>query len=100
MELKNEFEPIRNWAKQRGLYEKGDPKTQCLKLQEEVGELSRALLKQDHGEVIDAIGDIVIVLTNLSELAETRIEDCINSAYEVIKNRKGEMKNGTFIKQV
>lgn len=100
MKLLNEFEPIRNWAKQRGLYEKGDTKTQCLKLQEEVGELSRALLKQDQKEVVDAIGDIVVVLTNLSELAETRIEDCINSAYNVIKNRKGEMKNGTFIKQI
>lgn len=100
MKLKNEFQPIRNWATERGLYLKGDPKTQCLKLQEEVGELSRALLKNEHDEVVDAIGDIVVVLTNLSELVDVKIEDCINSAYEVIKNRKGEMKNGTFIKQI
>ena len=100
MKLKNEFQPIRKWATERGLYLKGDPKTQCLKLQEEVGELSRALLKNEHDEVVDAIGDIVVVLTNLSELVDVRIEDCINSAYDVIKNRKGEMKNGTFIKQV
>jgi NTP pyrophosphatase (non-canonical NTP hydrolase) len=100
MKLKNEFQPIRNWATERGLYLKGDSKTQCLKLQEEVGELSRALLKNEHDEVVDAIGDIVVVLTNLSELVDVRIEDCINSAYEVIKNRKGEMKNGTFIKQI
>lgn len=100
MELKNEFQSIRNWATERGLYLKGDAKTQCLKLQEEVGELSRALLKNEHDEVVDAIGDIVVVLTNLSELVDVKIEDCINSAYQVIKNRKGEMKNGTFIKQV
>lgn len=92
------FELIRLWASVRGLYEKGDPITQCVKLQEEVGELSRALLKRDEEEVVDAIGDIVIVLTNLAYQKGYMIEDCIDKAYDVIKNRGGEMKNGTFIK--
>jgi NTP pyrophosphatase (non-canonical NTP hydrolase) len=98
MELKNEFESIRQWAKERGIYEKGDPKTQFLKLQEEVGELAKAILKNDEEEIIDAIGDCVVVLTNLAALKSISIEDCINSAYRVIINRKGKMINGTFVK--
>jgi NTP pyrophosphatase (non-canonical NTP hydrolase) len=98
MKLKNEFDPIRTWAKEKGIYENGDTKTQCLKLLEEAGELAKSILKNDNEEFIDAIGDCVIVLTNLATLNGYTIEDCINSAYEVIKNRKGEMKNGTFVK--
>jgi NTP pyrophosphatase (non-canonical NTP hydrolase) len=94
----NQFQLIREWAKERGIYEKGDPKTQCLKLQEEVGELAKAILKNDDVEIVDAIGDCVIVLTNLSELTGYKIEDCIYSAFEVINKRKGVMINGTFVK--
>ena len=92
------FALIRNWAKARGLYKKGDPKTQFCKLMEEAGELGRGLLKDDFEEQVDAIGDMVVVLTNLAELIGTDIEYCINSAYNEIKNRKGKMKNGTFVK--
>jgi NTP pyrophosphatase (non-canonical NTP hydrolase) len=98
MNLTNEFQSIRDWASERGIYEKGDPKTQFLKLQEEVGELAKAILKNDDVEIVDAIGDCVVVLTNLSELTGYKIEDCINSAYEVIAKRKGSMINGTFVK--
>lgn len=98
MELKNEFQPIRNWAQERGIYQKGDPKTQYLKLQEECGELAKAILKKDDPEIIDAIGDCVVVLTNLAELCGFSIEDCINSAYSVIAKRQGKMENGTFVK--
>ena len=92
------FERIRIWADERGLYEKGDPKTQYLKLMEEAGELGRALLKDNIEEQIDAIGDMVVVLTNLSELIDVPIEECIESAYEVISKRTGKMINGTFVK--
>ena len=92
------FENIRTWAKDRGLYEKGDPMVQYVKLQEECGELAKALLKRDEPEVIDAIGDIVVVLTNLAHQKGYKIEDCINSAYEVINKRTGKMINGTFVK--
>jgi len=93
------FQLIRDWAEKRGLYKSGDPITQCVKLQEEVGELSRALLKKDEPEVVDAIGDIVVVLTNLAMQKGYLIEDCIDSAYRVIENRKGKMENGTFKKE-
>lgn len=126
MNLSNEFETIREWAEQKGIYSKGDVKTQFLKLLEEVGELSRAILKEDPHEFKDAIGDIVVVLTSIAELGnksimakeyyedvagdggskmlmyepgELTIEDCINSAYDVIKNRKGSMVNNTFVKE-
>ena len=99
MNLTNEFEPIREWATKRGLYEKGDAKTQYIKLQEEAGELAKAILKADEKEFIDAIGDCVVVLTNLAALKGVTIEQCINSAYQEIANRKGSMINGTFVKQ-
>lgn len=92
------FSNIRTWAKQKGIFDKGDVKTQYIKLQEEAGELAKALLNNDKEEIIDAIGDCVVVLTNLSKLAGYNIEDCINSAYNVIVKRTGKMENGTFIK--
>ena len=92
------FDLIRKWANDRGLYDGGDPKTQALKLVEEVGETCRAILKQDEPEIIDGIGDCVVVLTNLAELNGTTIEECIAKAYNEIKDRKGKMDNGTFKK--
>ena len=94
----NIFKKIRSWAEVRGLYEKGDSKTQYVKLQEEAGELAKALLKNDQPEVIDAIGDMVVVLTNLAHMRGLTIEECIHSAYEVINKRTGKMIDGTFVK--
>lgn len=105
MKLKNEFSPIREWAKDKGIFEKGDLKTQTLKLYEEAGELSKAVLKDDIPEIIDAIGDCVVVLTNVAELAKIKygiditLESCVNEAYSVIAKRKGKMENGTFKKE-
>jgi len=93
------FDNIRDWAGTRGIYEKGNAHTQYVKLQEEAGELAKALLQNDQPEVIDAIGDIVVVLTNLAELHGVSIEECVEKAYDEIKNRKGKMANGTYVKQ-
>ena len=95
---KSHFDLIRRWASKRGLYEKGDPKTQALKLVEEVGETCRAILKGNQTDIEDGIGDCVVVLTNLAHLCNTDIEHCIESAYNEIKDRKGKMSNGTFKK--
>jgi NTP pyrophosphatase (non-canonical NTP hydrolase) len=92
------FNKIRDWAKDRNLYQKGDSKTQYVKLMEEAGELAQALLKQNKPEIKDAIGDMVIVLANLSELEGFKIEDCINESFNVISKRTGKMVNGTFVK--
>lgn len=104
-----QFELIRQWADARGIYEKGDVKTQYVKLQEEAGELAKAIMQDDYDEFIDAIGDCVVVLTNLAELGNKHfsqdqrfhridIESCIESAWQEIKDRTGKMENGTFKK--
>ena len=65
---------------------------------EEAGELGRAILKQNREEQKDAIGDMVVVLTNLAELLDMPIEECVESAWNVISKRTGKMINGTFVK--
>ena len=92
------FDLIREWAKDRGIYDKGNSHTQYVKLMEEAGELAKALLKKDRPEIIDAIGDMVVVLTNLAHQEGFDIESCIDSAYNVINKRTGKMINGTFVK--
>ena len=92
------FDKIRDWAEAKGIYAEGDPKTQYIKLMEEAGEVGRAILKEDLPEIKDGIGDMVVVLTNLAELCDLSIEECVESAYEVISKRTGKMKNGTFVK--
>ena len=92
------FDKIRDWAEYRGIYAEGDPKTQYIKLMEEAGELGRAILKQNREEQKDAIGDMVVVLTNLAELLDMPIEECVESAWDVISKRTGKMINGTFVK--
>lgn len=99
---------VRLWAAKRGIYDSGDPITQFAKLQEEQGELAKALLTEDIEEIVDAIGDSVVVLINLAELVnrkysehtggECTLEFCVKAAYDQIKNRTGKMENGTFVK--
>lgn len=108
---KNIYDLIRSWAKEKGIYKSGDSKTQTLKLGEEFGELCKAVLKRNDAEVYDAVGDCVVVLTNVVRLYELEkleiegepvmlesIESCIEKAYQVISSRTGKMTNGTFVK--
>ena len=92
------FPKIREWAKERGIFDKGDVKTQYVKLMEEAGEVAKALLTNDKAEIKDGIGDMVVVLTNLAHLAGFTIEECIDEAYDVISKRQGNMINGSFVK--
>ncbi len=100
MKLTNEFEPIREWAENKGIYGKGDAKTQFVKLSEEMGELAMSILKNNPEEFMDAIGDCVVVLTNLAHLNGVKIEDCVNGSYGIIAKRTGKMVNGTFVKDI
>ena len=98
---RSEYEPfdcIRCWADERGIYTDGNVKTQFAKLIEETGELAKAILKEDEVEFVDAIGDCIVVLTNLAHLGGYSIEECIEAAWIQIANRKGKMQNGTFVK--
>lgn len=99
MKLTNEFQSIINWADERNLLKADNSDRQFIKLQEEIGELAYGLLKNNKEEIKDAIGDCVVVLTILSYVNGMTIEECINSAYDEIKNRKGKMINGTFVKE-
>ena len=92
------FDLIRDWAQNRGIYTNGDIGKQYEKLLEETGELGRSLIHDDQAEVEDAIGDMVVVLTNLAHQRGTTIEKCIQGAYDVIAKRTGKMVNGTFVK--
>ena len=94
----NVFDDIRDWAHSKGIYASGSSGVQYLKLIEEAGELAEALLKKDKAEIQDAIGDMVVVLTSIAKFEDMFIEDCINSAYNVIAKRTGKMVNGTFVK--
>ena len=93
------FDLIRKWAYDRGIYDKGDSNTQYIKLMEEAGELAQGLLKRNNVEIYDAIGDMIVVLTNLAHMEGVKIEDCIQDAYDEIADRKGKMINGTFVKE-
>lgn len=99
MRLTNEFQPIRDWAQEKGIYDKGDIKTQSIKFYEEAGELAKAVLNEDTEEILDAIGDSIVVLTSVAHFAGLTVEECINEAYNVIAKREGTMQNGTFVKE-
>ncbi len=96
---KTQFQLIRNWAIERNLVEGATPEKQMLKMNEELGELSKAIGKSDTPEIIDGLGDCVVVLTILAAQHGLKIEDCIEAAYNEIKDRKGKMINGIFVKE-
>jgi len=89
---------ILKWANDKDLLNKS-PHKQFTKLLEEIGELAEALLYENKLEQMDAIGDIVVALTILSNQLDLDINECVISAYNNIKNRKGKTINGVFIKE-
>ena len=94
-----QFQDVRDWAETRGLYFQGDVKTQFIKLTEEVGEVGRAIIKGQPIDFKDGIGDCMVVLINLAHLGGTSAEACLEAAWNEIKDRKGSMKNGSFVKE-
>jgi NTP pyrophosphatase (non-canonical NTP hydrolase) len=89
---------IRQWAEDRNLIEGSDLKSQFVKLIEEAGELANAIAKKNDIEFADAIGDMVVVLTIMAAQNGMMIEDCIDNAWQEIKDRKGKMVDGIFLK--
>lgn len=90
---------IRKWADDRNLIQGATPAAQYQKLLEEVGELGRALIEDDAEKVKDGIGDCAVVLTILASQCGMTLEECMDAAYEEIKDRKGKMVNGIFVKE-
>jgi NTP pyrophosphatase (non-canonical NTP hydrolase) len=89
---------IIEWANERGLVKPENVQAQTIKLMEECGELAGAILKKDTEAIVDAIGDIQVVLIILSEQLVLPYDKCLEIAYEQIKDRKGKMVNGSFVK--
>jgi NTP pyrophosphatase (non-canonical NTP hydrolase) len=92
------FDLIVAWGKERGILDKATVRTQFEKLMEEVLELHEAIVTDNEKEFKDAVGDCVVVLTLLCKLKGVDINNCVNIAYNVIKERTGKMVNGTFVK--
>lgn len=99
MSVTVDFEPIRQWARDRNLIDGSDVKSQTVKLMEEVGELASGVAKNKVDVVTDSIGDCVVVLTILAEQHGLTIENCIEAAYKEIRDRKGRMVDGVFVKE-
>jgi NTP pyrophosphatase (non-canonical NTP hydrolase) len=95
---------VKKWAWNKGLLTQSKSEKQLLKTVSEIGELSDAILKKNSAEIVDAIGDVYVTIIILTEMLQTegiiKIDEvkCLESAYNVIKNRTGQMINGTFVK--
>jgi NTP pyrophosphatase (non-canonical NTP hydrolase) len=89
---------IIEWANQKGIHEKGTPLAQWNKTAEEVNELNDALFDDNRAEIIDALGDILVTIIIQAEMQGLKLEDCLESAYNVIAKRTGKMVDGQFVK--
>ena len=89
---------IEEWAANKGILEKATPMAQALKTLEECTELCTAINKNDRPEIIDAIGDIVVTLIIQAKMQGLSLEECLESAYNVIAKRTGKMVDGQFVK--
>lgn len=90
---------VQSWADTRGIYDHSTSTAQLLKAISEVGELADAHAKNDRKEVIDAIGDVMVCLVNYCAMEDLTLEQCCESAWNEIKNRKGRMiEGGVFVK--
>lgn len=88
-----------DWAHDRGLLKEENATKQMLKVLEEVGELSGALLRKDEAGIKDGIGDAFVTLIILSKQRGYEPYECLQAAYEEIKDRVGKTKDGIFIKE-
>lgn len=98
MEYQELESKIEIWAKEKGILDKATPIKQALKTQEEVTELCNAILDNNRLEVIDAIGDIIVTVIIQAKMQNVKLEECLESAYNVISKRNGKMINGQFVK--
>jgi len=88
------------WSEARKIIPNSTPLAQATKAVEEIKELYDALLINNKEEAIDAVGDTLVCLINVCALMDVNVTDCLEAAYEQIKDRKGYMdENGIFIKQ-
>lgn len=88
------------WAKERGIYEHSDAKTQLLKGVSEMGELADAVCKGQHENIVDGLGDVIVCLTHVAFMSGTDLTEAMTKAWEEIRHRKGRMASGgVFVKE-
>ena len=90
---------IEEWAEARNLVNGSTPQAQMLKLMEEAGELAGGIAKNKPEVIIDSVGDVVVVMTILCAQLDIDFPQAVELAYNEIKDRKGEMRNGVFVKE-
>ena len=88
---------VAQWHRDRNLIDGASDKDQFCKLIQEAGELSDSICKGN--DVKDDIGDMIVVLINIAERNNVTIEECLMNAWDDIKDRKGRMEDGIFIKE-
>jgi len=89
---------VEHWAKEKEILAKATPMAQALKTLEETTELCVAINSNDRAEIIDAMGDIMVTLIIQAKMQGLKLEECLESAYNVITKRTGKMINGQFVK--
>jgi NTP pyrophosphatase (non-canonical NTP hydrolase) len=87
------------WADEKGIFEKGTTIGQAIKTMEECVELCAAVNAGNRFEIKDALGDIMVTILIQAQMQGMSLEDCLESAYNVIAKRKGKMVNGQFVKE-
>ena len=92
------------WAKDRNILENSNAIKQISKTQEELDETLDALKRLEQGEeamleVADGIGDMLVTIILLAKIVGLESVDCLADAYDEIKDRKGKMINGLFVKE-
>lgn len=97
------IDKVNDWADERNL-KQADPKIQWMRITEEVGEIRDVLLKptkftEPNSALKDAIGDTLVTIIVLAHQLDLDVTECLDIAYNEIKNRKGRMINGTFVKE-
>jgi NTP pyrophosphatase (non-canonical NTP hydrolase) len=91
---------ILRWAEARKIIPNSTPTAQYLKAVSEMGELADALNKRDMPAVKDAVGDTLVCLINMCALLDIDMIDCLNGAWDQIKDRKGTLlPSGVFVKE-
>lgn len=95
LEIKALIPLIEQWADDKGI---ADKFAQFTKVSEEIGELASGLARDDHNEIKDAFGDVLVTLIVLAHITGYDLEECLNIAYQEIKGRKGTLVDGVFVK--
>ena len=90
---------VADWATDRDILKKENVPKQTMKVLEELGETAGAILKSKDEEIKDGLGDTFVTLIILSKQLGYEPAECLEAAWDEIKDRKGKTQNGIFVKE-